>query len=60
MLAAMRRASSPVSSLAARGVPAHPRNRRSACPFASRMMKQASVSSDVQGGGKRRAAGMAR
>ena len=56
LLAAMGWASSLVSSLAAERRPAHPRNRRrrSACPLASRTMKQASVSSTDQRGGKRR------
>jgi hypothetical protein len=36
---------------------AEARIKASACPLASRTMKQASVSSVVQGGGKRRAEG---
>ena len=61
MLAAMRRASSRVSSLAAARRPAPPRvDVGSACPLASRTMKQASVSSADQGGGKRRAEGIKR
>ena len=34
------------------------RNTRAACPSASRTMKQVSVSSAIQGGGKRRASGL--